>query len=362
MNKEPNGARRYLLIPFAPGIGDMVMMEPLLRAVLRRLPEHHVTMVAKEYLSDLYRPDGYEVVSPRYFVNETPAPLRPFHRLIPQKLIAWAAEPAMNLDLGPFDEVINLFWAWESRVPFEEWWTPQWPPRGDVRHTVDVLAGYLEETFETEIPEVARVPRLRVFPEAAAWAQQFLETLPPRRPIASLVVSAVNPLKWWTADGWAEVNDELAEAGWSRLLMAPRESAHAQEVYESCHVKPEWPEVDLRGLSALLERSNVTVGIDTGPLHIAAALGTPWIGLFGATNPDLIGPYDRYRGRAIVARFPKPPSCADCWLVFKNREVRCATLPATGCTTLISGSEVLDAIDQISIGGRVAPALLDRAR
>jgi hypothetical protein len=57
--------------------------------------------------ADLLPPGDYELVNRFYFVNETPPPLRPVHRLIPQPLIAWAAEPAIALDLGPFDRVID---------------------------------------------------------------------------------------------------------------------------------------------------------------------------------------------------------------------------------------------------------------
>lgn len=96
------------------------------------------------------------------------------------------------------------------------------------------------------------------------------------------------------------------------------------------------------------------VGVDTGLLHAASPLGVPWVGLFGATNPDLIGPYDRSRGQALVAHFPKAPSCSRCWLAFKNRDDRCLTLPATGCTTMVPVSDVLDAVNAVSSGTPIA--------
>jgi ADP-heptose:LPS heptosyltransferase len=338
--------RRLLLIPFAPGIGDVVMMEPLLRAVCARLPEWRVTMVAKEYAADLLQPGEYRLVSPRYFVTEPPAPLRPLDRLIPRRFVAWAAEPAMALDLGPFDRVINLFWVWENQIPFDRWWTPQWPPQEGVRHTVDLLADHLEGELGARIPEEERVPRLQVFPGAAGWVEHYLRHWRRgERPLVSLVVSAANALKWWVVEGWARLNDGLSRLGCDTLLVAPRSHPHARQVYEACEVKPLWPEVGLRRLAALLARSAVVVGIDTGPLHMAAALGVPWIGLYGASNPSLIGPYEREKGRTLVARFPKPESCSQCWLSFKNRDQGCATLPSTGCVTAISAEEVLEAVN-----------------
>lgn len=341
---------RLLLIPFAPGIGDTVMMEPLLQGIVASLPDWQVTLVGKEYVSDLLPPGGYDLVSPPYFVSEPPAVLRPIHRLVPQKLIAWAAEPAISLDLGHFDRAINLFWAWESRTPFDRWWTPQWPLQAGVRHAVDLLAEYLAEEEGIEVPKATRGPRIRPFPEAIQWAEGFVRLLPGSGPLAALVVSSTDALKWWDARKWAAVNDHLAGEGWQTLLLAPRDHPHAQKVYAGCERKPAWPEVDLRQLVALLDRSSVVVGVDTGPLHIASALGTAWVGLFGATNPDLIGPYDRSRGRPLLARFPKPPSCNQCWLAFKNRDDRCLTLPATGCTTMVPVRDVLDAVFEVASG------------
>ncbi len=343
--------RRLLLIPFAPGIGDVVMMEPLLRAVCDHLPEWRVTLVAKEYGADLLQPGDYELTSPSYFVTEPPTRLRPLDRLIPRRFIAWAAEPAMALDLGPFERVINLFWVWESRIPFDRWWTPHWPPIEGVRHTVDLLAEHLETELGARIPEAERVPALAPFPEAEGWADRYLRRQRrTNRPLISLIVSAANPLKWWAVPEWARLNDSLAGLGYHTLLIAPQDHPHARQVYEACETKPLWPRVSLRQLTAILARSAAVVGIDTGPLHVAAALGIPWVGLYGASNPDLIGPYERERGRALVARFPKPDSCRQCWQAFKNREQGCLTLSTTGCTPLIPAGEVLETVLSIQGG------------
>lgn len=355
MKLGEDGAGRLLLIPFAPGIGDMVMMEPLLRAVVKRRPGWRITMPAKEYATDLFIPGGYELVSPSYFVTEPAAPLRPFHRLLPQRLVAWAAEPLMSLDLGPFETVVNLFWAWESRTPFNRWWTPQWPPIQGVVHAVDILASYLEEELSDEIPRDERVPRLQVFPEAAEWANAYLYDVARHASrIVALVPVASDSLKWWEARKWAILNDRLAADGWQPVLVAPRDHPHAKAVYEKCKMKPLWPEMSLRQLIALVARSDMAVGVDTGPLHAASALGVPWVGIFGPTNPDLIGPYDRTRGRALVSRFPKRPTCSDCWLAFKNKADGCPTLPATGCATLLGIDEVMTAVQDVVSGTLIA--------
>src|SRR5205823_14841918 len=51
------------------------------------------------------------------------------------------------------------------------------------------------------------------------------------------------------------------------------------------------PPTSLRELASVLHYARLVIGADTGPLHLAAALGTPVIGLYGPTNPQLNGPY-----------------------------------------------------------------------
>lgn len=347
--------QRVLLIPFAPGIGDAVMMEPLIRAVRRGFPDARLSVAAREHATDILQPAGFDFVFPSVFVERTPGPLRPFHRYIPQRMVAWFAEPALVLDLGPFDKVINLFLAWESGLPFDRWWMPQWPLQVGARHTIDVLASYLEEDLEISIPAAEREPRIDLFPEAEEWAEHYARSEGARgRPVVSMVVTAANSLKWWFAPKWGELNDRLNRMGWRTQLIAPKGNRHALDVYDLCRAKPLWPDVNLRQLSALLASSDVVVGIDTGPLHIAAALGTPWVGLYGPTNPQVIGPYTSSRGAAIVAGFSKPDSCKDCWLAFKNREDVCRTLPSTGCTTLIPVDEVAQAVEEVARGVKAA--------
>ncbi len=50
---------------------------------------------------------------------------------------------------------------------------------------------------------------------------------------------------------------------------------------------------NLRQLVALLDKADLVIGNDTGPMHIAAALGRPLVGIFGPTDPKHTGPYGR---------------------------------------------------------------------
>ena len=102
--------------------------------------------------------------------------------------------------------------------------------------------------------------------------------------------------KCWPPEHFASLADTLADelALPSVLNCGPGEEPLAQQVQQACRrQKPPIYSGNLKGLMALLRRSRLMVGPDTGPLHLAAALGVPTVGLFGPTDPGRNGPYGR---------------------------------------------------------------------
>ncbi len=72
-----------------------------------------------------------------------------------------------------------------------------------------------------------------------------------------------------------------------------------------------WPgKTDLLGLSALLAQAALFVGNDSGPAHLAAALGAPTLTIFGSTNPNWTAPLGE---RAQIVG-PHPVPCTPCYL------------------------------------------------
>ncbi|MEZ5979892.1 MAG: glycosyltransferase family 9 protein [Planctomycetota bacterium] len=76
--------------------------------------------------------------------------------------------------------------------------------------------------------------------------------------------------------------------------------------------------LDVDELCALLERADLFVGNDSGPMHLAAALGAPTVGLFGPETPVMYAPLGR-RTRALY----KPPACSPCINVHDNKLSAC---------------------------------------
>ncbi|MEI6286657.1 MAG: glycosyltransferase family 9 protein [Bacillota bacterium] len=74
----------------------------------------------------------------------------------------------------------------------------------------------------------------------------------------------------------------------------------------------------LKQLAALIERADVMLSVDTGPMHMAVALNTPTIGLFGANLPGLWGAEN-----AITINHYADVSCSPCWGAVHNCDRKC---------------------------------------
>jgi ADP-heptose:LPS heptosyltransferase len=119
---------------------------------------------------------------------------------------------------------------------------------------------------------------------------------PVRGPFAAAFVGSTWESRWWLAERTAAVLDSLhARHGLAGVLLgAPgRETAFAREIElaASGRVTNLAGATSLRDLIGILRRARIAFGPDSGPMHIAAAVGTPVASLWGATSPARSAPY-----------------------------------------------------------------------
>jgi lipopolysaccharide heptosyltransferase I len=114
--------------------------------------------------------------------------------------------------------------------------------------------------------------------------------------------------KCWPAQRYGELHRALAERyGWRGVVtFGPGEESLAREVVQAAgDPAPVAILLGLGPLMALMRRAKFVVSADTGPLHLAAALDVPVVGLFGPTDPARNGPYSLDPSRHIVLRNPQ---------------------------------------------------------
>ncbi len=101
--------------------------------------------------------------------------------------------------------------------------------------------------------------------------------------------------KCWPAERYGHLHRQLAEKyGWRAVVnFGPNEWALVQEVAKAAdQPAPILLPMDVSQLMAAIRRAKFVLAADTGPLHLAVALNTPAVGLYGPTNPQRNGPYN----------------------------------------------------------------------
>ena len=133
----------------------------------------------------------------------------------------------------------------------------------------------------------------------------------PARPYVVLLTATSRADKLWPEPAWRALIQHFDRAGLATLLPwgGAEEEARVRRLAEAAPgaVVPPW--LSLPDAAALLAGAELAVGVDTGFTHLAAALGTPTIGLFFATDPRVhgvacAGPHARDLGQA--QRLPQP--------------------------------------------------------
>jgi heptosyltransferase I len=108
-----------------------------------------------------------------------------------------------------------------------------------------------------------------------------------------LVPGAGAPRKTWSVARYGELAERIAREVSARSLVVwgPGEESLAHAIGEASRAVTVAPPTDLRELAYLLAGAEVVIGGDTGPVHLAAALRIPVVGLYGPTDPGRNGPW-----------------------------------------------------------------------
>jgi heptosyltransferase-1 len=126
----------------------------------------------------------------------------------------------------------------------------------------------------------------------AAWADEWAAELVGDRKVCVLAASAGWGAKQWPAERYGALAKELRGMGFVPLVNAPKkDDAVAASVVAASGGAAEMVVCNVAGLIALMRRTSLLVGGDSGPTHLAAALGIPLVALYGPTDPARNGPW-----------------------------------------------------------------------
>jgi heptosyltransferase I len=161
-------------------------------------------------------------------------------------------------------------------------------------HVLDAIGSFCEPLGlrQTQVRWDIPIPD-----EAHAWAA---EQWPADKPTLLVSPTSSHALRNWRVERYAAVMDHAASRGWRVVLVggpSTTERTMADAVMATCQHAP----LDLTGkdtlkrLLAMLGRAQLLLAPDSGPMHMANAVGTKVLGLHAASNPDRSGPYSDRR-------------------------------------------------------------------
>ncbi|XAM01372.1 glycosyltransferase family 9 protein [Phycisphaeraceae bacterium D3-23] len=167
-------------------------------------------------------------------------------------------------------------------------------PVAVAQHTVDRMLGLLEADGLSPVHDA----RLYVGEDDAAWARDYLET---QRLSAGRYVCLAPTAQWgckcWPAERYAELAQRVvAHVGVEDrvvILAAPHEHDRLTPITQALGDLALLPATTVGQLMGLIQAAAAVVANDSAALHLAVGLGRPAVGIFGPTDPKLVGPYRR---------------------------------------------------------------------
>ncbi len=350
------GGRLRVLLIRPDHLGDVLLMTPALAPLRAAWPNAHITCLVGPWGEAVARRNPHvDAVLTLPFPGFTRQP----------KASAWApyamARSQAQRLRGQFDIAVVL--------RFDHWWGALLAALAEIPLRVGYDVPDVAPFLTTRVPytpdahatvlNLALVETLTGRPIAVdpiAWPMEFPVTAAERADADAwlaeqgvdagerLVVmhpGAGADVKLWTNENWAAVGDALAVSGMRIVLTG---SAGEARLAADIGARMVYPAIDVAGatplprLAALLQRCDVVLGPDAGILHLATAVGTPTVRLYGPVDPRKFGPWgDPARHRVVVAE--PPLACQFC----DRLDYPPADLPLHPCVRWITVAQVLAA-------------------
>lgn len=313
--------RRILLIK-PSSLGDVVHALPTLAALRRRFPDRHIAWLVEEEVAGVIL--GHPLLD-RVLVSGRKRWQRALRRpgsLMP--VLREALSFARELRAGRYDLVIDLQGLLKSGLLL-----PLTRARYRVGFAKAREGGRLFLTHAVVCPDGLHAVDRYLLCASLLGAEKepvefFLPTAPSDEARAESLLAQVGPgprvvlhagarwrTKLWEPEQFAGLGDLLAEKLGAAILLTGSEAdvPLTRRIGALMRSRP----VELAGrtglkeLAALLKRVELMVTVDSGPMHMAAALGTPLVALFGPTDPRRTGPYG---GDPVILQKKLP--CSPC--------------------------------------------------
>jgi predicted lipopolysaccharide heptosyltransferase III len=320
-------------------IGDVVLSTPVLTRLRENYPKAQISMLVNAGTEGVV--EGHPAVDEILVVERR----------------GWMSDWKLWRELRRrrFDLVVDLtdgdraaILSWLTRAPMRIGFNSENHWRGRLysrivradRHGMHTVMYHLAVTDVLGLSGSPPRPSISVGSDARQHVEQLMASVgvEPGRPLVCLHPGARWWFKAWPPERFAALADRIHAETEAQALFLGGSQDHAAVQQIATAMKTSFRSVagktPLRDLAAVLERATLMVTNDNGPMHLAAAVGTPIVGLFGPSDPRVWGPWGEGH-----RTFYKQLDCRACFHpdCFRGDE---------NCMRLISLEEVWAAVQQ----------------
>ena len=299
-------------------IGDLLMTTPALRALRTAYPKAEIHLLVKEVTSKVLElnPNLDRIITFNAPWTTT-GPERAFWPKVARVIRSLRQERydcVIDFRADPREALLSLFTGAPNRLGYGErgggfcftHLIDYDPEEHEIRQAINLLSplevnsngDQMDFIFSSEDREMAET----ILRKAG---------IKPGSKLAGIHPGAASPFKRWTEEGFAGLGDILIEKGYQVMLLgAPGDKNLIASIAKQMKNLPAIVcDINLRVLGAVIKRLDCLICNDSAPSHIAQAVGTRAVVLYGPTHDKITGPLNR--GIHTVAR--NPVSCAPCW-------------------------------------------------
>ena len=309
---------KKVLIVSTSWLGDAVITLPTIYGIRNLFPNAHLAILAKDTIADIFKTVKA--------VDE----IIPFHKEKGYKKAFAVLKTSSILKIKKFDRVFIFPNSLGSSLPcflagiperigfgaggrsFFLTETVERDQKILSKHQVHYYKKLLESTGKANFPEL---PYVNVPENNVKWAREFLFS---KRGGSKKFLVGINPsstngeAKQWLPERFGELAKRLYKNSRCDIIIFgdTNSSLLAGKINKGLENKAidVTGKTDILQLTALLKECDLLVTNDTGPMHVACAVKTPVVAVFGSTNPAITSPLGR---DAVIIRKDLP--CSPCW-------------------------------------------------
>lgn len=283
-------------------MGDVVLTTPLCHALRQAFPEAQITYLAESPYQALMEnhPDVDRLIALRR--DSIRNQLGTFIKLIGNDF-----DVAIDLFGNPRSALLTFLSGASMRIGGDFrgrriFYTHKIHDDGHIKTAIQFHLQYLEPL---EVSPQACDPYLVLTDAERAWARGFLaaQGFALDRMLIGIHPGATWPAKRWFPERFAALADRLAKEFDAQVFFTtgPGEEDLIRSVAQTSRISLNEPAVlNLRQLAAVLQCFDLYIANDCGPMHIAPAVGTRTVGIFGPGEPEIWFPYDFNKGHRFV--------------------------------------------------------------